>query len=218
MPAICGNAEILSAIRIVEVILNIIRYVIPGLLIFSFTIDLMDAARRRNEDKFRIAKKSAYKKTIAAVIIFCVPFFARAAIVLLNENSSYEDCRPYAISENINNANMKEAVRLLGIMRREKSNDYYEETKKVISKISNSEVKTKYSNELVALSASIEAEKLLDKADQSLSDGDYQAAMTAVTKVKDANYRYDHDNKHLGVGGGEGVIGLGQRLRYVVIY
>ncbi len=199
MPSICGNAEILSSIRLIEVILNIIRFVIPGLLIFSFTIDLMDAARRRNEDKFRIAKKSAYKKTIASVIIFCIPFFARAAIALLNENSSYEDCRPYAISENINNANIKEAARLLGIMRREKSNDYYAETKKVINKISNGEVKTKYLNELEALSMTIEAGKLLDKADQSLSDSDYQEAMTLVTRVKDANYRADLDKRLLDI-------------------
>ena len=198
MPSICGNAEILSSIRLIEVILSIIRFVIPGLLIFSFTIDLMDAARRRNEDKFRIAKKSAYKKTIAAVIIFCIPFFARAAIVLLDENSSYEDCRPYAISENINNANIKEASRLLA-MKREKSNDYYAETKKVINKISSSDVKSKYLNELDNLSLAIEAGQLIDKADQSLYENDYQEAMLAVNKVKSATYKTDLDKRLLNI-------------------
>ena len=193
MPSICGNAEILSSIRLIEVILNIIRFVIPGLLIFSFTMDLLDAARRRNDDKFRIAKKSAYKKTIASIIIFLIPFMARAAIVLLDENSSYEDCRPYAISENINAANIKEASRLIALMKIEESNDYYFEAKIVINKISVSEVKNKYLNELENLSAAIEADKLIDKAEQSLYDNDYQDAMLATNNVKDAALKADLD-------------------------
>jgi hypothetical protein len=199
MPAICGNAEILSAIRLVEVILNIIRFVIPGLLVFSFTIDLLDAARRRNDDKFRIAKKSAYKKSVAAIIIFLIPFMARAAIVLIDENSSYEDCRPYAVAENINAANIKEANRLLSIMRKERSNDYYDETKKVINKISTAEIKTKYLNELEALGYTIEATKLIDKADQSLYENDYQEAMMAAAKVRDANYKSELDKRLLNI-------------------
>ncbi len=197
MPSICGNAEILSSIRLIEVILNIIRFVIPGLLIFSFTMDLLDAARRRNDDKFRIAKKSAYKKTIASIIIFLIPFMARAAIVLLDENSSYEDCRQYAISENINAANIKEASRLIALMKKEESNDYYFEAKKVINKISVSEVKNKYLNELDNLSAAIEADKLIDKAEQSLYDNDYQDAMLATNKVRDAALKADLDKRLL---------------------
>lgn len=48
--------------------------------------------------------------------------------------------------------------------------------------------------------------------------GNDEAQGGKMGNFEDTEYRYNQENQHLGVGGGEGVIGLGQRLKYVVIY
>lgn len=54
--------------------------------------------------------------------------------------------------------------------------------------------------------------------DSPVTFGNDETKGGKLGNFEDANYRYEHENRHLGVGGGEGVIGLGQRLKYVVIY
>ena len=86
---ICNNADVLSTMRIVRIVLMIIRIFVPILLIVSLLLTYLKAVKDNDSDALNKANKSVVYKSVAAILVFFIPTFVNliADIVDVNKNS-----------------------------------------------------------------------------------------------------------------------------------
>ncbi len=95
--SICDNEDVLAMIRVVKVVINIIRIIVPILLIVSLSIDFTKAMIDGNNDSIAKASKLAISKAIAAVLIFFIPNFVNIVIKLVSDDETYKKCLSYQV-------------------------------------------------------------------------------------------------------------------------
>ncbi len=111
--SICDDPKILEIMRIVNIAINIIRIVVPIILIFVLMIKLMGAVTKSDEDGLQKVMKTAPKNILAAALVFLVPFFVRMVVKITAPDSEYEKCISITSLEEIEEIyeqNMEELV------------------------------------------------------------------------------------------------------------
>ena len=89
---ICDTPKVLEVMNIVNIIITIIRIVVPILLLFSLTFKLIQAITKGNEDAIASIKKKAVPSIIAAALIFIVPVLVNLIVSVSFPNSEYTKC------------------------------------------------------------------------------------------------------------------------------
>ena len=102
---ICNNADVLSIMRIVKIVILIIKISVPIILLLSLMIGYLRAVKDHDDDALNKVNKSAVAKIIAALLVFFIPDLVNtiADAVDVNKNS-YISCIKLATTESINQA------------------------------------------------------------------------------------------------------------------
>ena len=148
--SICSNPQILEVMRIINIVILIIKIVVPILLILNGMITLMKTIKVGNDDLLAKAKKQLVNNSIAAIVIFLIPTLVNVIVKISDTNNEYRDCL-YVDTEIISNAYTSRAEELLSSAEKSKTyNDYYA-AKDAVSKIKDENEKASLEERLESL-------------------------------------------------------------------
>ena len=123
---ICQNGDVLSAFRIVNMVILIIKIVVPILLILTGMITLMNTIKVGNEDLLAKSKKQLVSNCIAAIVIFLIPTLVNVIVKTNGAENGYKACLTSATEEGITYAYITTADTLVAKAEETKTyNDYY---------------------------------------------------------------------------------------------
>lgn len=191
--SICDNGDILSVFKIVNIIILVIKIVVPIMLILVGMIDFMNAIKVSNEDLLVKAKKSFLNKCIASICVFLVPTIVSTLVMISDTNNEYKECLKSGNDSVISSAYSKRINDLVN--KAEKNNDYtaYYQAYNEVHKLKPEERKN-YNNRLDAVYKSIQT-KLSEEAKKEAvsspgsSYGGYGADNVAANGVYKVEYR-----------------------------
>ena len=72
---ICDLPDVLSVFRILNIVITIIKIVVPIILIVSLSINYLNAVKSNDYDALAKANKQLVPKIVAVVLIFYIPIF-----------------------------------------------------------------------------------------------------------------------------------------------
>jgi hypothetical protein len=186
---ICEDADVLSVIKIIKLIIDSFRIIVPILLLVSLSIDFLKATASHDADMVKKASKLAMVKGIAVVIIFFVPNFVNMIIMTASSDDTYKVCLENATTENINAAYAVKAGKLMDIAEEKVSFTSYYAAKRAVKRIVDDELREGYEAQLEELKVVLDAKSLVNKAKASLSKKDYQKAVSAVDELEDGDIK-----------------------------
>lgn len=192
---LCDNAEILSVIRLVKLLITGIQVVVPIILIVTLSIEFMQATASSDEDKLKSAASNAIRKGIAAFAIFMVPTLINVLVKMSSNDFTYKTCLENATSENISAAYEVRADKLMQDAREEMTSAAYNLAKQALKYVQDPEKKAQYEAELETVNLAVEARRLVEKVRKSKSDSDYQAAVEAVSAIGDIDLRNELEDE-----------------------
>ncbi len=186
---ICEDADVLSVIKIIKLIIDSFRIIVPILLLVSLSIDFLKATASHDADMVKKASRLAMVKGIAVVIIFFVPNFVNMIILTASSDDTYKVCLENATTENINAAYAIKAAKLMDIAEEKVSFTSYYAAKRAVKRIVDDELRKGYEAQLEELKVILDAKSLVNKAKASLSKKDYQKAVSAVDELEDGDIK-----------------------------
>lgn len=191
--SICDNGDVLSLLRIVNIVITIIKIVVPIMLIVVGMLDFLKAIKVGDEDLLSKAKKSFLNKSIAAICVFMVPTLVNVLVTISDPNNEYRECLRLGNDEAIASAYDKRISELID--KAEADNNYtaYYQAYSEVHKLSNDE-REKYTARLDAVYKVIqtrmdEAAKAEALQSAGSSYGGYGADNIAATGVYKVEYR-----------------------------
>ncbi len=114
--SICTNPEVLSVMKYVKIVIDIIRIVVPIALIIALMVSFARAVAGKGDDELSNSLKSSVNKILAAVIVFLIPTFVNVIIATLDAKSiDFASCLNNATDENIRIAYNKQAETYVAI-------------------------------------------------------------------------------------------------------
>ena len=168
---ICQNGDVLSAFRIVNMVILIIKIVVPILLILTGMITLMNTIKVGNEDLLAKAKKQLVSNCIAAIVVFLVPTLVNVIVKTNGVENGYKACLTSATEEGITYAYITTADTLVAKAEETKMyNDYYAAVN-ALSKIKDETLRNDYNGRLNILYEDIKA-KMDAENDKEKPTGD----------------------------------------------
>ena len=99
LASICSEPKVLEVMRIIDIFVDIIRIVVPLLLIFSLMFKFMSAIKTGEEDNLAKVKKSAVTNVVAALVIFLIPNIVNIVVNVTFPNSDYKNCLNVTMAE-----------------------------------------------------------------------------------------------------------------------
>lgn len=87
-----GIANISQIFGIVKLGITFMQYLIPFVLILWGTIDLFKAITAGKEEDIKKKQQALYKRAIAAVIVFLLPWLVVTLIGFITSNNSIVEC------------------------------------------------------------------------------------------------------------------------------
>ena len=88
---VCQDYAVLTVIYIFKILLNIIRYVVPVILIVMLMIDWTKSLVSLKEDMFNVS--DAVKKVVAAVLVYLIPTLINGVLIVVGaENFFISEC------------------------------------------------------------------------------------------------------------------------------
>ena len=186
---ICDNAEILSVIRLVNILISAIKVIVPIILIVTLSLDFLKATASHDEDAVKKTASGAIRKAIAAVAIFFIPTFVGIIINISSGDFEYKTCLANATVENIAAAYEARAHKLMNDAREQLTNDTYLLAEQSLKYIQDESVRQSYADELKGIKQGVDAKRLVDIVRRTKKDSDYQAAVDAVNALEDKELR-----------------------------
>ena len=114
MQDFCENGDVLFTMRIIVVLLNVIKIVVPVIIIGISTKNFMEYITNNSGESISKPLMSLFKSIFAGLIIFFVPSFLDLGLDLAsNEGKDYHVCLENATEEGIQNAYYKRALELI---------------------------------------------------------------------------------------------------------
>lgn len=225
---LCDSGDILSVFRIVNIVITVIKIVVPIILILSLMIDYAKAVYNKDSDALAKVNRLAAKKVIAAILIFYIPTFVNiiAKVSSYNDNS-YLSCLSNATIDKIQDAYIKQTQQYVDIAKKEALIASYTMALEEVRKLKDSSDKTRMLSELEEVKKEIER-KEQEKYEEWLSHQKSEKgwwfpvgssstttrngvlfAPDAPVTTRLTAYFGGNDKVHKGLGGGHGAIDVG---------
>ena len=146
---ICNNADILSSMRVVRIIILIIRIAVPIVLLLSIMLSYLSAVKDNDMDALNKVNKGIISKVIAALLVFFIPTFVNliADIVDVNKNS-YISCIKLSTKENIQEALYNTALEKIHTARKTLTKADYQAAVSAVNIVKKHEFKYGLENQL----------------------------------------------------------------------
>lgn len=186
---ICEDADVLSVIKIIKLIIDSFKIIVPILLLVSLSIDFLKATASHDDDMLKKASKLAMVKGIAVVVIFFIPSMVNMIIFAVSSDDTYKVCLENATTENINAAYTIKAGKLMDIASEKVSFTSYYAAKRAVKRIVDDGLREEYEEKLEELKVVLDAKSLVNRAKASLSERDYQKAVSAVDELSDGEIK-----------------------------
>ena len=148
MLSICSEPSIMEVMRIIVLFINIIKVVVPIILIISLMIKFAGAVTKNDQDLLNKAAKTAVPNAIAAVLIFLVPTFVDIVVRLTFPNSSYSECISGISKETVSAAYNKKMDELISYAKESLTNADYSNAYSYLNNIKDKDEKAQYKETL----------------------------------------------------------------------
>ncbi len=230
---ICDNGDVLSVFRIVNIVITIIKIVVPIILMLSLMIDYAKAVADNNSDALAKISRTAVSKVVAAILVFYIPTFVTLIANISSFNKdNYLNCLTNATPEGITQAYENLAQKYLDIAKNELTDGSYLNAQTQIMKLKNEESKKRLAKELEKVKKALDEKKAKSKyGHQRVEKGWWFPIGGATTTIKNGKsfalgnpvstrltaYFAGNDKVHKGLGSGHGAIDIGVgRGNYVI--
>ena len=101
--SICDEPSLMNVIRLIVLFINIIKVLVPIILIIAVAIKLTGAITKNSQDDVMKTVRSCIPNIIAAVLIFLIPTFVDLVARVSFPNSDYSKCISGISKESIDN-------------------------------------------------------------------------------------------------------------------
>ena len=153
---ICDNADVLSVMRIVRIVINIIRIAIPIILMIVIMMDIVRAIMDDDKELNTIFPLIV-KRLILAIIIFLVPTFVNIIVhVSVGNETTYLSCIENATDDKIQDLRSRDAYKLVAKFRSSRDMQDYNAAVTAAYKIKDAGTRKSLLNELESIRKSIE--------------------------------------------------------------
>ena len=176
--SICDSADVLSALRIVKILIQMIRIIIPILLMVSLMLDFAGAVASSDSDELNKALKSTIPKAIATLVILLFPQFVNITIHLVSNDDSYKNCLSNATVERISQIYAEEAEVYMKEAEKNMSRPALNLAKRAIRKIVDPELRKSYDERIEVVEKVIIAKEWIEKVRRTRSQEDYDKNVT----------------------------------------
>ncbi len=149
--SICDEPSIMETLRIVILFINIIKVVVPIILIISLMIKCAKAMMQKSQDEVMKVVRSCIPSAIAAVLIFFVPTFVDIIARISFPNSDYTKCVSGISKESIEVAYNNQMDELIKIATTSLTYSDYSNAYAYLQNIKDNDKKEEYENKLKEL-------------------------------------------------------------------
>lgn len=181
--SICADADILSAMRIIKIIILAIRIAVPVLLIISTITSFMGAV---TSGDLSSPMKLVSKRLIAAVIIFLIPSIISLTIKIVDVNNDYYGCIENATKEGVHDARVSAAKEYILNAKNTLNSGNYAIAKKAVEKVDGAD--------RTALEAELESVK--KEIDQAKKEREEAAQAAAANRDRNRNNNSNNNNNN----------------------
>ena len=212
---VCDSAEVLKTMRIVKIVINFIRIIVPIILIVTSMMTFTKAITNSDNKK---ALNIFIKKIVAALAIFLIHTLVGIILKLVDQNKIYYSCFENATKEGIDNAYVEIASKYLSTAK-ETLNEYdYKNGIRIINDIQDSAKKKQIYDSAASIKEYIDINKAIGELEVNYNKDKYKEIGSRIDKITDAavqiqlKARYDkikHYEK-------TGVVKISDTLRYHV--
>ena len=235
---ICSNPDILSAMRIVKIIIIIIKIVVPIALIISLMLGYLSAVKDNDSDALNKVNRSVAPKVIAAILVFFIPTLINTIANITNySKNSYLNCISMSNKENISKLYIEKVEEYASLAKIKLNRTYYDLAMSALKNVKDENEYNRLKKELENIEKLIKAKEKADeeaKKQQSAVSQDngwwWPIGGSKVTTVDGVKYapgkpvatritaRFGgNDSVHQGLGSNHGAIDIGaDRFSYVI--
>ena len=185
---ICDDGDVLSTLRIVNIVLTIIRITVPIMLILSLMIGYMNAVKDNDKDALAKANKSMVTKIIAAVLVFLIPTFVHVIVNTVDPgNRSYFSCLNDATKENISAAYRVTTEKYIDIARESLKQTDYQLALSSLDKVINESDKAELKKELEELKYYIDLRERIYTLGRSFDRDKFRELKAEIEAISDTD-------------------------------
>ena len=163
---ICDNPDILKTVRIINIVITIIKIVVPILLIIKCMLDYASAVKNNDNDALSKTNKIIVKRVIAAILVFMIPTFVNIIAKMTENKSDYSYCIANATNEGIDTSYYNLASKYIEIAYKTKTEGDYKTAIRYIGEIKDKDKKDELLNKLKDLEKYFEIKKMIDKKEE----------------------------------------------------
>ena len=191
---ICTNTSVLTIIRLLLIVFNVIKIVIPLILIIIVTIDVFKAIVSNEDNALSKVIKNSTNRLVAAILIFFVPTIVFAIINVIHADNTILACFQNANSNKIQELYIENANSLIDNLSTTLNSDDYYIAIRIVNKIKSEEIKNSYLNKLDSIKEKINYNEILDSiniAKKTLNKSDYNNAINKISSLTDESQRQE---------------------------
>ena len=158
---ICDSPDILKVMRIVDIVITIIKVIVPILLILTGMIDYMRAVK--DNEPLSKTNNLLVKKAIAAALIFFIPTFVNIIAKITENDLEYSSCITNATPEGITNAYYNNSKTYINQAYKTKTSSDYNIAKSYIENVDDEAKKQELVNDLNELKQYLDIKDKIDR-------------------------------------------------------
>ena len=183
---LCGTAEVLNIIRFVKIFITIIKIVVPILLIVSATITYLKGVTTGELQK---SNKSLLNQVLAGVIIFLIPTIISVVLNTVWTDSEINQCLVNATGENIAQAKIDRAYKLLAKLEEDFSVDNYNAALSAAKKIKDLATREELIKKIQSYKKYVDISREISKLAQNYTRKQYRKLYETVEGIIIDNIR-----------------------------
>ena len=182
--SLCDNPDVLKVIKIVKIIINLIKIIVPIALIVTIMISLMQSILDKDNDALNKELKKSTNKLIAAVLIFLIPTFVSLIFNTVGSDTDYKNCLKNANEEKINKLYVVKAEQLLQKANETTDRIDYLQASKAVLNVKDEKYRKELNEQLSLIYDNIQAkEKAESKMPQPYINGEYIWPISSQTSI-----------------------------------
>ena len=187
--SICDSGEVLATMRIVKIVVQAIRIIVPIILIVSLILTYVGAMTDKDNNAIAKANKSLVPKLIALAILFFMPYLVNLVGKIAGQEKIWQDCITNATKSGINAAYRQDAEARIAIVKETISEADYNTALSYIRKIEDEETRKSLENELAETKKYIDIKNEINRLKSSYNENDYNSLKSKIDSISDSNVK-----------------------------
>ena len=186
---ICSNGDVLSVLRIIKIAINLIRIIVPIILIISISICLIRAIKDKESDLLNKSLKSIVAKSIAAILVFMIPTFVNILANISSGDETYLSCLNMATKEYILEAYVNHARTLIELARATLNNSDYNEALVAIRRVKDEKMQEELMEEISDVREFVELRNEIHLLAKEYDKDKYLELKEKIEEIQDEDLR-----------------------------